>query len=90
MFGSRSVAEHLVRGVIGLGALAGAATWSASQPLVWLAAIPVALVAFRGCPMCWTVGLAETVVTTLRGRSAEAAGPDACALHRTTAPRQRD
>ena len=28
-----------------------------------------ALIVFRGCPICWTIGLAETVVLTLKSPS---------------------
>ncbi len=45
----------LVRGAIGLALLAVAV--SASEPLVVIPALLVALIAFRGCPMCWLVGL---------------------------------
>ena len=72
MLASRTIVEHLARGIIGAGALAGAAVWTASYPFLWLLAIPVALVAFRGCPMCWTMGLVETVIAQVRGRSTEA------------------
>ena len=73
MFGSRTIVEHLARGTIGLASLAAAVAWTPTQPAVWLVAIPVAALAFRGCPMCWTVGLAETVVARLGGRSTEGA-----------------
>lgn len=75
MFASRSVSGHLVRGVIGLGALTGAVVFaSALWPALLL--LPVALVALRGCPMCWTVGLVETIVAGVRGRAAPAACVD--------------
>jgi alkylhydroperoxidase family enzyme len=66
MFASRSLAEHLVRGLVAVGALVGAtalATGDTSGGLVWLAAplILLAIVAMRGCPMCWTVGLFATL-----------------------------
>ncbi|MEV5612085.1 hypothetical protein [Streptomyces sp. NPDC052225] len=60
-FGSSSVPRHLARGVVGFGALAGAL---ALLPVVGWASLllaPVGLVALRGCPMCWVIGLAETV-----------------------------
>jgi hypothetical protein len=67
MFGSRTIARHIARGTVGFGAVAGAVALTPAQPLVWLVAIPVAALAFRGCPMCWTVGLAETVAARVRG-----------------------
>ena len=33
-----------------------------TETVLSLAAIIGALVAFRGCPICWTMGLAETVM----------------------------
>lgn len=91
MFASRTIAEHIARGIIGVGALAGAVAWTGSQPLVWLVAAPVALVAFRGCPMCWTVGLVETVVAAARGRpAASACTADGCGLDPAAASRRRN
>lgn len=58
---SRSVPRHLVRGVIGFGLIVG----SVALVPVWgpatLLAAPLSLIAFRGCPTCWMVGLAQTV-----------------------------
>jgi len=62
-FGSRSVAMHLLRGVLGFGFLAIALHYA---PIIgWWALIPAlaALVCFGGCPMCWTFGLIATVIT---------------------------
>jgi hypothetical protein len=69
LFGSRTILGHLVRGIVGIGALVAASLVSGSYPAVWVVAIPIALIAFRGCPMCWTVGLAETVIGTVGVRS---------------------
>ncbi|MEU6863285.1 hypothetical protein ABZ924_08440 [Streptomyces sp. NPDC046876] len=60
-FASASVPRHLARGALGFGALAGSL---ALLPFVGPASLllaPVGLVALRGCPMCWAIGLAETV-----------------------------
>ncbi|HEX5656346.1 MAG TPA: hypothetical protein VFX59_04085, partial [Polyangiales bacterium] len=40
-----------------------AATVSYGQEMPWLSFVllPAALLALRGCPMCWTVGLFETL-----------------------------
>ena len=64
LFASGSVAEHLAR-----GAVAGALLWWAipnqdAHAGLALAAGGLAIVALRGCPMCWAIGLVET----LRGR----------------------
>ena len=74
MFGSKTLTEHLVRGAIGISATTVAlmhADESFAYPVVLL---PIAFLALRGCPMCWLMGLGETMVLKLRGREA----PDAC------------
>jgi hypothetical protein len=67
-FASRTLLIHLVRGVIAFSALAWALQHQDSL-LVSLLAFTVALIAFRGCPMCWTVGLVETLVHRFGKRS---------------------
>jgi len=69
MFASQGLVEHLLRGLIGLGALVGAVVWGPAHPVVALLLMAVGLVALRGCPMCWTVGLVQTVAAKLSGRS---------------------
>ena len=64
MFESKSVAAHLARGVIGVGALGVAVATSTPHPWAMIIALPAALLALRGCPLCWMVGLVETI----RGR----------------------
>jgi len=61
---SRSVAEHLLRGVLGL-ILAGVAIvlCSVVGPVALLL-LPLTAVAWRGCPTCWTVGLLGTLADT--------------------------
>ncbi|WP_445398472.1 hypothetical protein ACSMX9_28955 [Streptomyces sp. LE64] len=82
-FASRSVPVHLLRGLIGFGSLAGsflllpvAGAWS-------LLLAPVGLLALRGCPMCWTIGLVQTVT---RGRLRRSCTGGTCEL--TVAHRQ--
>ena len=53
----RALYTWLVRGAIGLALLAVAA--STREPLVAIPALLTALIAFRGCPMCWVFGLIE-------------------------------
>jgi len=69
MFGSKTVLAHILRGVIGLSALALAillarhadtARVHASVTLASVTLAIVALIALRGCPVCWTIGLFET------------------------------
>ncbi|MFC9298625.1 hypothetical protein ACFTWH_28100 [Streptomyces sp. NPDC057011] len=60
-FASASLPRHLARGGIGFGALIGA---FALLPVVGVASLllaPVGVLALRGCPMCWAVGLAQTL-----------------------------
>ena len=65
MFASATFAEHILRGLTGLGAIA-AAIWLGHTPgtaaLVGSVGLGlVALCALRGCPICWTTGLIEMV-----------------------------
>ncbi|MFJ7159442.1 hypothetical protein ACIQUQ_31455 [Streptomyces sp. NPDC101118] len=79
-FASASVPRHLARGALGFGALAGAL---ALLPVVGVASLllaPVGLVALRGCPMCWAIGLAETVSA---GRLRRSCTEGRCELTRT-------
>lgn len=79
MFASKSLTEHLLRGLIGVGALAGVVAYGG---LVWplFVLLPAALVALRGCPACWTIGLVQTVWARVKGRPADGACFDgACA-----------
>jgi len=72
LFASRSLLGHLVRGGIAIGLTIWAIQHQA-QPALSLLAAGVALVGFRGCPMCWTIGLVETVVQTRRRRRVDLA-----------------
>ncbi|MCW7539392.1 hypothetical protein OOT46_16225 [Aquabacterium sp. A7-Y] len=62
LFASRSLFAHLSRGAVAIVLLAWAIDHQTSHPLLSLSAGIAALVAFRGCPVCWTIGLAETWV----------------------------
>jgi hypothetical protein len=53
----RALVAWLARGLIGFALLAVAV--STREPLVAMPALLVALIAFRGCPMCWVFGLIE-------------------------------
>jgi hypothetical protein len=61
LFATRTLSGHLIRGAMALALLYGAvsqqhlhAGWSLLMGLS-------ALVAMRGCPVCWTIGLFETI-----------------------------
>ncbi|MFJ2729094.1 hypothetical protein [Streptomyces collinus] len=60
-YASKSVPRHLARGAVGFGLIIGSiALVPVAGPATLLAA-PLALIAFRGCPTCWMVGLAQTI-----------------------------
>jgi hypothetical protein len=64
IFGNRTLGIHLLRGAAGLAALyvffrLGAFGWP--SPLLGGLAIWM----LKGCPMCWTVGLFETLAQTV-------------------------
>lgn len=65
MFASESVIGHLIRGAIGIALLAWAVRHQTQTGLSLLAAMG-ALLAFRGCPVCWTIGLFESVAQKMR------------------------
>ncbi|MFJ9825177.1 hypothetical protein ACIRSU_12465 [Streptomyces sp. NPDC101160] len=60
-FASKSVPRHLARGAIGFGLIIGSVALVPVAGPATLLAAPLALIAFRGCPTCWMVGLAQTV-----------------------------
>ncbi|MEU6979259.1 MULTISPECIES: hypothetical protein [unclassified Streptomyces] len=79
-FASTSVPRHLARGAIGFGLIIGSiAAVPVAGPVTLLAA-PLALIAFRGCPTCWAVGLAQTIS---RGRLQRRCEDGVCSLART-------
>jgi hypothetical protein len=53
----RAFCTWLVRGAIGFALLAVA--MSTRESLVAIPAVLLALIAFRGCPMCWLFGIFE-------------------------------
>ncbi len=61
MFGSSFLGAHLMRGAAAAALLAGAIVHQTEDPWLSVGAGVAALVALRGCPMCWTVGLIETL-----------------------------
>jgi hypothetical protein len=67
-FGSRSLAVHLLRGALGAAGIAAALHWGAAQPWLLLVLVPLVLLALRGCPTCWLVGLCETVASRAEPR----------------------
>lgn len=60
-FASATVPRHLARGAVGFGALVASLALLPVAGWVSLLLAPVGLVALRGCPMCWAIGLMETI-----------------------------
>ncbi len=60
MFASKSLPIHLLRGIGGFAALGLAIV---TIQFIWpvLLLVPIGLFLLRGCPMCWTMGLIETI-----------------------------
>ncbi|NUP28102.1 MAG: hypothetical protein HOQ36_19940 [Nocardia sp.] len=76
-FASASLPEHLVRGAVGFGALIGSIALIPVAGPIGLVLLPVGLLALRGCPTCWAVGLMQTVS---RGRLQRSCAGDRCTL----------
>ncbi|MGW1767533.1 hypothetical protein ACWCQL_26175 [Streptomyces sp. NPDC002073] len=70
-FASASLPRHLVRGLVGFGGLIGSVALLPLTGPVSLLLLPVGVLALRGCPMCWTIGLIQTVSRGRLQRSCE-------------------
>jgi hypothetical protein len=87
MFASSGIGVHLARGIIGFGLFALALVTGS----VWIM-IPAfigGLAALRGCPMCWTIGLFETVANSVRARRGKAAVQLCATCQPMTTPAQQ-
>jgi hypothetical protein len=82
-FASRSLGVHLARGAIAVAAVVGAAIGSSVVGAWALLLVPVALVALRGCPTCWIVGLLETLSNRRLARECEGGR---CTIRRVPSP----
>ncbi|MGW2016976.1 hypothetical protein [Streptomyces sp. NPDC001927] len=78
-FASASLPRHLVRGVLGFGGIVGAFALLPVVGPISLLLLPVGVLALRGCPMCWTIGLIQTVS---RGRLQRSCEDGVCSLTR--------
>ena len=78
MFASKTIATHLLRGVIGAALIAWALEHQSSNPAFALAAGIVALIAMRGCPLCWTLGLLATISERISVRRARTCASASC------------
>lgn len=76
---STSVPRHLTRGAIGFGLIGAALALTPSLGPAALLLAPFGMVALRGCPTCWTVGLIQTIFA---GRLRRDCIDAACTLHR--------
>ncbi len=70
-FASKSLWEHLARGAAGVTAFVLSMRIIGQHPLAGLGLIACMIVAFRGCPVCWTVGLIDTIRTLRLPKRAE-------------------
>ncbi len=78
-FASTSLPRHLLRGAIGFGALVGALALIPVFGPLTLVLAPIGLLALRGCPMCWAIGLIQTIS---RGRLRRNCDSGQCTLTR--------
>ncbi|WP_280430909.1 hypothetical protein [Nocardia brasiliensis] len=60
-FASRSLPVHLAKGAIGFGLLAASLALLPILGWIGLLLVVPGLVALRGCPTCWAIGLAQTL-----------------------------
>ena len=67
-FGNESLSLHIMRGILGFGALYLALTeYEAIGWPVWLF-FGVTVWMLKGCPICWTIGLFETAAYKVLSR----------------------
>ncbi|MEV6281105.1 hypothetical protein [Kribbella sp. NPDC051770] len=78
-FASTSLPRHLIRGAVGFGALVAAVALLPVVGPVSLLLAPIGLVALRGCPTCWAIGLAQTIS---RGRLRRVCADGRCTISR--------
>lgn len=60
-FASTSLPRHLLRGATGFGGLIGSVALLPVLGIGSLLLAPVGLLALRGCPACWAIGLVQTI-----------------------------
>jgi hypothetical protein len=59
---------HLVRGGTAATLIAWAVWFGSAQPALAIAAFAMAVVAMRGCPACWMLGLYDRISETRQVR----------------------
>lgn len=65
VFASQTLTGHLLRGAVAIGLLYAAISQQHAYPVWAMVSGILALVVMRGCPVCWTVGLVETIALRL-------------------------
>lgn len=61
MFASKNLPEHLVRGVLGAVLVVLAFVLAKQAHPLWILLLVPGVVAWRGCPTCWAMGLGQTL-----------------------------
>ena len=61
LFATQTLTGHVIRGAVALALLFLAIEQQHLHPVASLFAGLLALAAMRGCPVCWTIGLVETI-----------------------------
>lgn len=61
LFATQTLTGHVIRGAVAFALLYLAIGKQHLHPVASLLAGLLALVAMRGCPVCWTIGLVETI-----------------------------
>ncbi|SEG89022.1 hypothetical protein SAMN05444920_106375 [Nonomuraea solani] len=83
-FASTSLPRHLARGAVGFGALICSVALIPVVGPVSLLLAAVGVLAFRGCPTCWAIGLVQTIS---RGRLRRSCSDGVCELKVAGRPR---
>jgi hypothetical protein len=74
LFGSTTLTAHIARGAIAAGLIAWVLFGQSPHPAFTVGALILAVVAMRGCPGCWTIGLFETIGRFIAARARSQTG----------------
>ena len=88
-FASASLLRHLTRGALGFGLLGSAFALTTTFGPTALLLAPLGLFALRGCPMCWTLGLIETISARRLQRTCTPGSCELQSIHSHRTPRDR-
>ena len=75
-YGNKSIILHLARGVVGVGALGLALRGYDLVGWPALLLVGVTLWMLKGCPICWTIGLFESIAFKIFEQAEAAEAPD--------------